>query len=146
MSTTTSGSHPIRRSQRNATLTPIPVDTGTRVVDTTKGTVHTVLGGGGTSVPSNGLLFDPPACRVITSVTPPDARTGRRVPVYVREAAPWSAVRDPARPYGFAAFKVDPGTRRGDTTTMEVVYYEVVGTQWRLREFETFRLQRRRRD
>jgi hypothetical protein len=32
-----------------------------------------VIGGGGTSVPSNQLFFNPPACRVITAVGEPDA-------------------------------------------------------------------------
>ncbi|HEY1488872.1 MAG TPA: hypothetical protein VGF84_22375, partial [Micromonosporaceae bacterium] len=42
-------SHPIRGQQADATLTPILVSTRTDVVDTTKGTVHMVIGGGGTS-------------------------------------------------------------------------------------------------
>jgi hypothetical protein len=71
-------SRPIRGQQPNATLTPIPRSTNTRVVDTTKGTVHMVLGGGGTSAPSNQLFFNPPACRVITAVTAPDPTTGKR--------------------------------------------------------------------
>ncbi len=52
-------SHPIRGQQPSDTLTPIPVDTRTDVVDTSRGTVHMVLGGGGTSAPSNALFFDP---------------------------------------------------------------------------------------
>jgi 3',5'-cyclic AMP phosphodiesterase CpdA len=48
-------SHPIRGQEANPTLTPVA---------TTKGTVHMVIGGGGTSFPSNQLFFDPPACRV----------------------------------------------------------------------------------
>ncbi len=139
-------SHPIRGQQQNATLTPIPVATGTDIVDTSTGTVHMVLGGGGTSVPSNGLFFNPPACRVITAVTPPDPTTGKRAPVYVHEDAPWSAVRDVARSYGFAAFTVDPGTGRGSTTKLEVTYYDVIGTEGQLAPFETFTLQRPRRD
>ena len=79
------------------------------MIDTTKGTVHMVIGGGGTSVPSNQLFFDPPQCRVITAVGAPDPETGKRPPVYVREQAPWSAVRNAAHAYGFAAFTVDPG-------------------------------------
>jgi len=43
--------------------------------------------GGGTSVPSNQLFFDPPECRVITSGEP-DPATGKRRPVYVNEQAP----------------------------------------------------------
>ena len=37
-------------------------------------TVHMVLGGGGTSSPSNQLFFDPPQCRVITAVGAPTRR------------------------------------------------------------------------
>ena len=102
-------SHPIRGRESNATLTPIPAATATDVIDTTKGTVHMVIGGGGTSVPSNQLFFNPPACRVITAVGEPDPKTGKRPPVYVQEHAPWSAVRNAAHSYGFAAFAVDPG-------------------------------------
>jgi hypothetical protein len=105
-----------------------------------------VIGGGGTSKPSNLLFFDPPQCRVITAVGPPDAGTGKRPPVYVREPAPWSAVRNAAHSYGFAAFTVDPGSRRGGFTTMEVTYYDVVGTGGELSAFETFTLRRPRRD
>ena len=67
-------SHPLRGWQSNATLTPVPAATSTDVIDTTKGTVHMVIGGGGTSVPSKQLFFNPPACRVITAVGPPDLR------------------------------------------------------------------------
>ncbi|MDT4961589.1 MAG: hypothetical protein QOF87_1236 [Pseudonocardiales bacterium] len=139
-------SHPIRGQQSNPTLTPIPASTRTDMVDTTRGTVHMVLGGGGTSAPSNQLFFNPPACRVITAVGPPDPTTGKRPPVYVREDAPWSAVRDAAHSYGFAAFTVDPGTRHGGVTTMRVTYYDVVGPEGQLAEFETFTLRRPRGD
>jgi len=139
-------SHPIRGQEANATLTPVPRSTRTDVVDTTLGTVHMVLGGGGTSVPSNGLFFTPPQCRVITSVTSPDPTTGKRAPVYVTEPAAWSAVRDAANAYGFAAFTVDPGTRRGGVTSIEVTYYDVVGLGGELRAFETFTLTRPRTD
>lgn len=139
-------SHPIRGAQANATLTPIPAATATDVIDTTKGTVHMVIGGGGTSVPSNTLFFNPPACRVITAVTAPDPVTGKRAPIYVRESAPWSAVRNAAHSYGFAAFAVDPGTHRGGFTTIAVTYYDVVGTDGQIAPFETFTLRRPRRD
>ncbi len=45
-------SHPIRRQASNDTLTPIPVSTCTDTIDTTKGTVHMVIGGGSRSAPS----------------------------------------------------------------------------------------------
>jgi Calcineurin-like phosphoesterase/Purple acid Phosphatase, N-terminal domain len=139
-------SHPIRGCQSNATLTPVPAATVTDVIDTTKGTVHMVIGGGGTSVPSNQLFFDPPACRVITAVAAPDPTTGKRLPIYVQEEAPWSAVRNAAHSYGFAAFDLDPGSRPGDFTSIKVTYYDVVGPGGRLAPFETFTLRRPRRD
>jgi 3',5'-cyclic AMP phosphodiesterase CpdA len=139
-------SHPIRGWQSNATLTPIPVATQTDVIDTTKGTVHMVIGGGGTSAPSNQLFFNPPACRVITAVGDVDKATGKRPPIYVKEDAPWSAVRNAAHSYGFAAFTLDPGSHPGDLTTIKVTYYDVVGTDGRLDPFETFTLRRPRRD
>ncbi len=139
-------SHPIRGRESNATLTPVPAATATDVIDTTKGTVHMVIGGGGTSAPSNQLFFNPPQCRVITAVGAPDPVTGKRPPVYVKELAPWSAVRNAAHSYGFAAFAVDPGSDRGGTTTIKVTYYDVVGPDGRLAPFETFTLRRPRRD
>jgi hypothetical protein len=139
-------SHPIRGRQSNATLTPIPAATATDVIDTTKGTVHMVIGGGGTSVPSNQLFFNPPACRVITGVGPFDQSAGKRPPIYVKEDAPWSAVRNAAHAYGFAAFSVDPGSVQGGSTTITVTYYDVLGTDGQLAPFETFSLRRPRRD
>ena len=139
-------SHPIRGQQNNATLTPIPASTRTDVIDTSKGTVHMVLGGGGTSAPSNQLFFNPPACRVITSVGAPDSTTNKRPPVYTHEDAPWSAVRDAANSYGFASFQVDPGTRHGGVTTITVTYYDIVGVEGAMQPFETFTLVRPRSD
>ena len=139
-------SHPIRGRESNATLTPVPAAIATDEIDTTKGTVHMVLGGGGTCVPSNQLFFNPPQCRVITAVGEPDPATGKRPPVYVKEHAPWSAVRNAAHSYGFAAFSVDPGSDRGGTTTIKVTYYDVVGPDGQLAPFETFTLRRPRRD
>jgi hypothetical protein len=139
-------SHPIRGREANPTLTPVPAATATNVIDTSKGTVHMVLGGGGTSSPSNQLFFDPPQCRVITAVGAPDPTTGKRPPIYVKEPAPWSAVRNAAHSYGFAAFTVDPGAVRGGITTITVTYYDVTGPDGRLAAFETFTLRRPRRD
>jgi hypothetical protein len=108
--------------------------------------VHMVIGGGGTSFPSNTLFFDPPACRVITAVGERDPATGKRPPVYVKEEAPWLAVRNVAQAYGFAAFTVDPGSERGGTTTIKVTYYDVAGPGGQLAAFESFVLRRPRRD
>jgi 3',5'-cyclic AMP phosphodiesterase CpdA len=138
-------SHPIRGQQPNDTLTPIPVDTRTDVVDTSRGTVHMVLGGGGTSAPSNALFFDPIACRVITGVGPVGSN-GKRPPIYVREDAPWSANRDKQHAYGFAAFTVDPGDRPGGRTSIDVTYYAVTGPFGALTAVDQFTLVRPRRD
>jgi hypothetical protein len=138
-------SHPIRGREANRTLTPVPSAKATDVIDTSQGTLHMVIGGGGTSKPSNSLFFDPPRCRVITGVGPADPATGRRPPIYVTEDAPWSAVRNAAHSYGFAAFEVDPGPGPGGFTTMKVTYYDVVGADGRLAPFETFTLRRPRR-
>ena len=83
---------------------------------------------------------------MIVSVGAVDPATRKRVPVYVKEDAPWSAVRNVAHAYGFAAFTVDPGSERGGATTMKVVYYDVVGLGGELAAFETFTLRRPRRD
>jgi 3',5'-cyclic AMP phosphodiesterase CpdA len=139
-------SHPIRGQEQNPTLTPIPAATRTDAIDTSQGTVHMVIGGGGTSSPSNQLFFDPPQCRVVTAVGEPDPKTGKRPPVYVREPAPWSAVRNAAHAYGFAAFAVDPGPGPGGLTTITVTYYDVVGPDGQISPFETFTLRRPRSD
>jgi hypothetical protein len=83
---------------------------------------------------------------VITAVGEPDPKSGRRAPVYVTEQAAWSAVRNAAHAYGFAAFAVDPGTERGGMTTIEVTYYDVLGPDGQLAPFESFTLRRPRRD
>jgi hypothetical protein len=83
---------------------------------------------------------------VITRVGPPDPATGKRPPIYVTEQAPWSAVRNAARSYGFAAFDVDPGRHPGDMTTIKVTYYDVLGSGGQLAAFESFTLRRPRRD
>jgi hypothetical protein len=83
---------------------------------------------------------------VITGVGAPDPKYGRRPPIYVNEHAPWSAVRNSAHGYGFAAFAVDPGAHPGGMTTIKVTYYDVVGIDGQIAPFESFTLQRPRRD
>jgi 3',5'-cyclic AMP phosphodiesterase CpdA len=139
-------SHPIRGTESNSTLTPVPSATALEVIDTSQGTVHMVIGGGGTSAPTNQQLFSPPQCRVITGVGEPDTATGRRPSIYKIEQAPWSAVRNAGHSYGFAAFSVDPGPQRGGITTIKVTYFDVLGPDGQLSPFESFTLRRHRRD
>jgi 3',5'-cyclic AMP phosphodiesterase CpdA len=119
-------SHPLRGTLGTDTRTPIPVDTRTDAIDATRGTVHLVIGGGGTANPTNAWFFPKPQCRVITGVGDFDPAIGRRPPIYVMEDAPWSAFRDPDNPYGFVAFDVDPG-QPGGNTSIKATYYAVNG-------------------
>ncbi|MFE0458503.1 purple acid phosphatase family protein [Kitasatospora sp. NPDC058965] len=127
------------------TLTPNPVATATDVIDTARGTVHMVLGGGGTSSPTNAKFFAPGKAKVITGVGAVGGN-GKRTPVYVFEDAPWVGVRDLKSAYGFAAFTVDPGHEPGGTTSMHVTYYNVAQPDGRISALENFVLQRRRSD
>ncbi|WP_235215417.1 purple acid phosphatase family protein [Phaeacidiphilus oryzae] len=137
---------PVRGVVRGSeTLTPDPVSTATDVMDTGKGTVHMVLGGGGTNAPSNQTLFSPAKAKVITSVGPVGAN-GKRPSVFTYEDAPWVGVRDADHSYGFAAFTLDPGVRPGDTTRLHVTYYTVAQPDGAIAPLETFVLQRRRSD
>jgi hypothetical protein len=130
-------SHPIRGAQPNATATPIPHADDHRLVDVTKGTVHMVLGGGGNSAASNGLLTQDRRCRVITEVAATRGSTGKRAATYVWENADWSSMRDAAHPYGFAAFTVD-GSARPGTTTIDVTYYGLLGAGGQLAAVDSF--------
>jgi hypothetical protein len=126
-------------------LTPNPVATATDVIDTSQGTVHMVLGGGGTSSPTNSKFFGPGKAKVITGVGAVGGN-GKRTPVYVYEDAPWVGVRDLDHAYGFAAFTVDPGTHPGATTSMHVTYYTVAQPDGKISPLENFVLHRRRSD
>ncbi|SPM43271.1 hypothetical protein MNAB215_5493, partial [Mycobacterium numidiamassiliense] len=119
-------SHPLRGTLPTDTRTPMPVDTRTDLIDATRGTVHLVIGGGGTSAPSNGVLYPQPQCRVITGVGAFDPAIGLKAPIYALEDAPWSAFRDLENPYGFVAFDVDPG-QPGGHTSIEATQYALSG-------------------
>ncbi|OSC37881.1 purple acid phosphatase family protein [Mycobacterium decipiens] len=119
-------SHPLRGALGTDTRTPAPVDTRADLIDATQGTVHLVIGGGGTSRPTNGFLFPTPRCQVITGVGAFDPAIRRKPSIHVLEDAPWSAFRDRDNPYGFVAFDVDPG-RPGGNTSIKATYYAVTG-------------------
>jgi 3',5'-cyclic AMP phosphodiesterase CpdA len=138
-------SYSIRGAAPTDTLTPQPVDTRADVIDTSRGTVHVVIGGGGTSVPSNGLLFDSPRCRVLTGVGDFDPALGVKRPTYVEEDAPWSAFRDRENPYGFVVFDVDSG-RAGGSTSMAATYYTLRGPFGDVMPVDRFTLTRPRTD
>lgn len=138
-------SHPLRGALGTDTRTPIPVDTRTDVIDPTRGTVHLVIGGGGTSKPTNGKFFADLKCRVITGVGDTDPENGHRTPIYVLEDAPWSAFRDRDNPYGFSSFDVDPG-RPGGNTSIKATHYAVTGPYGAVTPIDQFTLTKPRRD
>jgi hypothetical protein len=102
--------------------------------DTSQGTVHLILGGGGTSAPldeygvdtSDGLR----QAKVFTKPNRPipgsAAGTFTRAAADAVEDATWSAMRDPATGYGIAVFDLDPGEPGGETS-ITVSYYHAVG-------------------
>jgi hypothetical protein len=137
-------SHPIRGVQPTDTLTPIPVDGNGDSIDTSRGTVHLVIGGGGTSIPSNRMFFPEPRCRVLTGVGALDPASGKRSPSYVTEAAPWSAFRDRDHAYGFVMFDVDPGSPGGETS-IEATYFAVDGPFGQTTPVDRFTLRKPRR-
>ncbi|WP_250292929.1 purple acid phosphatase family protein [Frankia sp. CiP1_Cm_nod1] len=112
---------------------------GAEVVDTSHGTVHMVLGTGGSSSPSASKLLDPPAGRVIIGVEPRESDPARFRSVHALEPAPWLALRAPDHPYAFAGFEVDPGADAGLTSIRVTVYDHTTSTPL---PFDTFTLVR----
>jgi len=137
--------HAIRGTLPTDTLTPNPIDGLPDHIDTSRGTVHLVIGGGGTSIPTNKNLYPQPRCEVIMGVGDIDPETGKKRPRYGYEAAPWSAFRDRENPYGFVVFDVDPG-QPGGITSMAATYYAVNGPFGAMTPIDKFTLTRPRRD
>jgi hypothetical protein len=128
------------------TLTPNPVSGDTTDVDSSKGTTHMVLGGGGVSGTTNKAFFPVGKAKVITAVGAPPTTGTKRPSVFVVEQTPWLGFRDAEHPYGFAAFTVDPGHGPGAETRIYVTYYNVTVPAGDIAPLETFTLRRRRSD
>jgi hypothetical protein len=119
------------------TLQPKPIITANPPngeFDTHHGTIHFILGGGGTSAPLDAYGVNPssglPQAKVIT-------RANRPVPAGIAgmftkhgadalEDAIWSARRNTETGYGIAVFDLDPGTA-GGKTSITISYYQAVG-------------------
>ena len=122
---------PVDTSQPKPVVTAPDAD-GT--FDTTHGTIHLILGGGGTSAPLDVYGVDPsdglPQAKVFTKPNRPIP--GAAAGVYVRNAADaledavWSAQRDTGTGYGIAVFDVDPG-EHGGKTSITIRYYHAPG-------------------
>ncbi|MCC3768940.1 metallophosphoesterase family protein [Streptomyces sp. UNOC14_S4] len=139
-------SHPLRGTLPNDMRTPVPVSTRTDVIDTSKGTVHMIIGAGGNIATTQDDMFDTPHGRVIMGLTDKTTPSGHKEPLYATEDAPWAAVQDRKYDHGFAAFDVDPGDRRGGRTRIHVTYYTFNGPHGDLTPVDTFTLERPRRD
>ena len=120
------------------TRRPHPVTTvDSGVFDTSQGTVHLILGCGGTDANLDvfGVSRTQLEAKVFTHPNrpvaggPPTSDPG----VYARadadavEDATWSARRDTATGYGIAVFDVNPGTEAGGQTSITVTHYHAVG-------------------
>jgi hypothetical protein len=151
------------------TLRPHPVttDPDATVFDTTHGTVHLVLGGGGSSEPLDEYGINPAnglrQAKVFTRPNRPAPAaapgTFSRAGADALEDATWSAMRDTAAGYGVAVFDVHPGEVRGGMTSIMMRYFHAVGADpvhpesglagaptAKYTEFETITLVRRRSD
>jgi Purple acid Phosphatase, N-terminal domain/Calcineurin-like phosphoesterase len=118
------------------TRRPRPVTTvDSGVFDTSQGTVHLILGCGGTDANLDaygaGGAGHGTGAKVFTRENRPAATATPGV--YARAAADavedatWSARRDTATGYGIAVFDVNPGTEAGGQTSVTVGHYHAVG-------------------
>ncbi|MDQ1358458.1 MAG: hypothetical protein QOG44_2831, partial [Acidimicrobiaceae bacterium] len=82
--------------------TPAPQGDDPLMIDTTKGTVHMIIGGGGHPGFTPATAFDMPHDGVLIVGVEPGNPQVQRAPIVVTEPAPWSAYRDLTTPYGFA--------------------------------------------
>ncbi len=142
------------------TCQPRPVITSTPAdgrYDTRLGTIHLILGGGGTSAPLDAYGADPahgqPQAKVITKpnrpIPGPMPGTFTKPGADAREDAIWSARRDTETGYGIGVFDLDPG-EAGGKTSITIRYYHALGAdkvptpEYVL--FETLVLEKDRRD
>lgn len=142
------------------TCQPRPVPSAVQkdgTLDTSRGTVHLILGGGGTSAPldiygvdaANGL----PQAKVFTKPNRPIpgavAGTFVRAAADAVEDATWSAQRDTGTGYGIAVFDLEP-EGPASSTSITINYYHAPGADkvpnpsYEL--FETVVLSKKRRD
>ncbi len=103
-------------------LTPAPQGSNPQEIDTTHGTVHMIIGGGGNSTPTPPSRFDLPHDGVLITGVGPGSPRSQHPSITTTEPAPWSAHRDLHTAYGFASFDFIP-QERGGTTSITVTHY-----------------------
>ena len=118
------------------TLRPRPVTTtDSGVFDTSRGTVHLILGCGGTDAPLDEYGTDTAdgkrQAKVFTTADRPVATSTpgvfARAAADAVEDAVWSARRDTTTGYGIAVFDVDPGPGSDGQPSIKVTHYHAVG-------------------
>ncbi len=122
---------PVDTCQPRPVISSEPVD---GKFDTSGGTIHLILGGGGTNAPLDAYGVDPvtglPQAKVITQANRPIA--GPTAGIFIKrgadalEDAIWSARRDTDTGYGIAVFDLDPGNA-GGKTSITIRYYHAPG-------------------
>src|SRR5262249_52700187 len=103
-------------------LTPQPQGSDPQLMDTSTGTVHMIIGGGGHSFPTPVSDFDTPHDGVLITGVGPGNPQQQHPTIIATEPAPWSAYRALQTPYGFASFDVVPH-EPGGTTSITVTHY-----------------------
>lgn len=153
-------SYPVRGYNHNAgvdattgaavdTLQPKPVirsEPADATFDTREGTIHLILGGGGTNAPLDVYGKDAANGRVQAKIfTKPNRPVpGKTAGAYVRspadalEDAIWSARRDTGTGYGLAVFDYDPGVAGGKTTITMNYYHAPGADQTPTADYELF--------
>jgi hypothetical protein len=81
-------------------LTPAPQGTDPYLMDTSTGTVHMIIGGGGHSTPTPVSDFDMPHDGVLITSVGPGSPQAQHPTITTTEPAPWSAYRDLQTPTG----------------------------------------------
>jgi hypothetical protein len=116
-------SFPVRGTLSGSSLlTPAPQSADPSLMDTSLGTVHMIIGGGGHSVPTPVADFDSPHDGVLIASVGAGSPQAGHPSITTTEPAPWSAYRDLATPYGFASFDFVPH-EPGGTTSITVTHY-----------------------
>jgi hypothetical protein len=116
-------SFPVRGILPGSTLlTPAPQSSDPYLMDTSLGTVHMIIGGGGHSAVTPLSAFDTPHDGVLITGVNPGSPVKQHTSITTTEPAPWSAYRDLVTPYGFASFDFVPH-EPGGTTSITVTHY-----------------------
>jgi hypothetical protein len=110
-------------------LTPLPHSSGSPATfDTSRGTVHMILGGGGHSSATPPSSFDDDVHGVVIYDVGAPVNGVRPALKVLQEPSHWSAHRDLVNEYGFGVFDVEPDAGGGQTTITFTYYGTTLGS------------------